>query len=258
MTTERGFEQHLGRIESAAADLVRGFETAGPDARVPTCPEWRARDLVVHQGIIHRWAAAQLRREPDAGDALEEADVLASVADDRLPSWSEAGARDLLDTLATVAPDVEAMVFLNDAPPPRRFWARRQAHETTIHAVDALAASLGRIPTAEETGIGSDTALDGVDEILRGFFTRGPSKLYDGQPVSILVTPSDSARRWTFRAGADGAVTTYENDPAPDVTFTGTAAQLYLGLWNRGEEISATGDPAVLRRWRAVQHVTWG
>ena len=32
--------------------------------------------------------------------------------------------------------DLEAFVFLNDAPAPRQFWARRQCHETTIHAVD--------------------------------------------------------------------------------------------------------------------------
>ena len=53
--------------------------------------------------------------------------------------------------------DVEALVFLNDAPAPREFWARRQCHETTMHAVDALAASLGR-PPRPDGGLGRPRA----------------------------------------------------------------------------------------------------
>lgn len=33
------------------------------------------------------------------------------------------------------------------------FWARRQVHETTIHMVDALAAWLGRLPTAPDADL---------------------------------------------------------------------------------------------------------
>jgi hypothetical protein len=65
------------------------------------------------------------------------------------------------------------MVFLNDAPPPRRFWARRQAHETTIHSVDAIAARSQRWPTASDVAIDPLLAADGIDELLMGFITRG-------------------------------------------------------------------------------------
>ncbi|MGH3447574.1 MAG: maleylpyruvate isomerase family mycothiol-dependent enzyme [Nocardioidaceae bacterium] len=251
-----GFDQHLAVIETAASALVDAVETAGPDAEVVTCPDWQARDLVVHQGIIHRWAAGNLRGDEGA-KALEEHDVLTSVPDDDLADWSRDGARELLSTLASVDPDVDALVFVNNAPRPRDFWARRQAHETTIHSVDALAASLGRVPTSADLSLDTDLAVDGIDELLRGFFTRRRSKLYDGEPVSVRVAPSDSSYRWTLRAGPEGAVTDYEDADA-DVTFTGTAVQLYLGLWNRGDEIAATGDEALLDRWRGVQHVTWG
>lgn len=253
-----GFARHVALVEAAAAALVERCGTAGPDAAVPTCPDWRVRDLMVHQGIVHRWAAGHLRRDEHAGAALAEADILATVGDEELAAWLRTGTRELLDTLATVAPEVPALVFLNDAARPREFWARRQAHETTIHAVDALAAALGRLPTADETGIDTELACDGIDEILRGFFTRGPSRLYAGRPVTVAVAPDDSLQRWTLRAGPDGAVTSHGQGGAADVTFTGTAVQLYLGLWNRGAEITATGDSTLLERWRTVQHVTWG
>ena len=57
----------------------------------------------------------------------------------------------------------------------------------------------------------------------------------------------DEGRMTTVRERADHA----------DATFSGTAAQLYLGLWNRGDEVTATGRPDMLDRWRTVQRVRW-
>jgi hypothetical protein len=47
-------------------------------------------------------------------------------------------------------------------------------------------------------------------------------------------------------------------DGETDATITGTAAQLYLALWNRGDEVAAIGRPDLLDRWRTAQRVTWG
>jgi hypothetical protein len=52
-------------------------------------------------------------------------------------------------------------VFLRHAPPARLFWTRRQAHETTIHAVDAQAAALHRLPRPAEAMINDELAADG-------------------------------------------------------------------------------------------------
>lgn len=184
--------------------------------------------------------------------------MLATVPDHQLIEWSRSGAEELLAALDSVDPNVDAMVFLNNAGTPRDFWARRQAHETTIHAVDGLAATLGRTPTAAETGIDVATAADGIDELLRGFFTRGKSKLYQGQPVTIHVSPNDADDGWALQAGPDGVVVNQHDDSVADVTFGGTSAQLYLTLWNRGDEITVDGKSAILDHWRAVRHVTWG
>ena len=69
------------------------------------------------------------------------------------------------------------MTFLKDAPPARAFWARRQCHETTVHALDALSALEARPLTADDVWLTDALAADGVDELLVGFWqrrTKGP------------------------------------------------------------------------------------
>ena len=56
-------------IGNATAVLRNNAAAAGLDAPVPTCPGWTVRDLVTHQGLIHRWATANVRgvtARPDA------------------------------------------------------------------------------------------------------------------------------------------------------------------------------------------------
>jgi uncharacterized protein (TIGR03083 family) len=249
------FELCLDRIRSSAGGLAEYAATAGLDAAVVTCPEWSVADLVAHQGMVHRWAAARLRLDDTPVPSHPE--FLTSVPADRLLAWFADGVRQLTETLATVDPDVPALVFLKDAPPPAHFWARRQAHETTMHSVDALSAVLGRPPSAAEAGVGTDLALDGIDELLTGFVPRGRSELAGLAPLTLAVTPGDAQRAWTVRVEGERLTTSRERRPDADATFAGTAAQLYLGLWNRGAEITATGRPGVLEAWRRGQRVRW-
>ena len=150
------------------------------------------------------------------------------------------------------------MTFLNDAGRPREFWARRQAHETTIHMVDALAAKLGRPPTADEATIEPALAVDGIDELVRGFFTRGRSKLYDGTEYTVAVAPRGVGRRWVLRVAERLTVDPgVDPDDETDATLSGTAVELYLALWNRGDHVEVAGREDLLDRWRATQRVTW-
>jgi uncharacterized protein (TIGR03083 family) len=250
MPTRLGLAQHLDATCRAALRLAGLAEESGLDAEVPTCPSWDVRSLVAHQAMVHRWATAQVTGgDPDAvanqTTMRERSDLLDHFRE---------GAEGIVAALATAPEDLSAMTFLNDAPAPREFWARRQAHETTIHMVDALAARLARIPEASETGIDADLAADGLDELLRGFFTRGRSKLFDGVPRVIAVVPADVPEPFVLRvADPPGSA-----DPADaDLTLSGSSVQLYLGLWNRGAEIQADGDRGLLDRWREVQRVRW-
>jgi len=249
------FDRCLEVVERAGSDLADRADTAGPEVPVVSCPTWSVADLVAHQGMVHRWAAANLRL--DETPVPSTTDILGAVPAEELTDWFREGLGQLLAMLGTVDPEVPAAVFLRDAPAPRHFWARRQAHETTIHSVDALAGVLGRLPTAEEADVALDVALDGIDELLTGFYPRGRSKLAGDEPLTIGVLPVDADRAWTMQV-ADGRLTT-ERRRRPDAgtALTGTAAQLYLGLWNRGAEITEQGVPGVLDRWREVQRVRW-
>jgi uncharacterized protein (TIGR03083 family) len=190
-------------------------------------------------------------------DALPNQTTIRSTVAD-LPAYFAEGLALVVDALRAAPDDLQAMTFLKDPPAPRQFWARRQAHETTIHAVDALAAELGRVPTTAETAIAGDLAADGIDELLRGFFTRGRSKLYDGTDVDVLVAPTDSERRWLLHVSEKMTVAPGDATTAlAAATLSGTCAGLYLALWNRGDDLLVEGDATVLDRWRANHRVGW-
>lgn len=252
------FEDHLTALRRAAERLAASAHAAGLEAEVPTCPGWTVRDLLAHQGMVHRWAMAHLAGDRD-GQRETDAVEAAGHAEADPVAWLREGADALLAALATALPDLQALVFLEDAPPAREFWARRQCHETTVHSVDALAAELGRFPTAAEVGVPAPLAADGLDELVTGFLPRRRSPLRSPEPRSITIAPIDADAAWLLEVGQDPPMTTRHTAdtlPEADVTFRGTAAQLYLGLWNRGEEVD-TDDPDTLALWRGTARITW-
>ncbi|MFG2830334.1 maleylpyruvate isomerase family mycothiol-dependent enzyme [Streptomyces sp. NPDC048434] len=244
-------------VESLRLDgslLADAAEEAGPDARIPACPEWRMRDLVTHTGRIHRWATEfvtqglqQPNRPPEAPD----------LADDELVSWLREGHHHLVLALHSAPQDLSAWTFL-PAPSPLAFWARRQAHETSVHRVDAqqaLGASLTPLPSA--------FAADGIDELLTGFHARDRSKVRTDVPRTLRLRATNArGADWTVHlsdapphtvrtspeAGGEGPDT---GKPA-DCTIEGPAEELYLALWNRlpWDAMTITGDETLAGLWR--------
>jgi uncharacterized protein (TIGR03083 family) len=244
-------EQHLAAIPTAVDALARHAAAAGLDAPVPTTPDWDVRRLVAHQGLVHRWACATVLGEEIDQDAVERAGL---EADDPV-AWLRDGATRLVEALQQAPDDLSTFVFLADAPPARRFWARRQCHETTIHAVDALAADLGRYPRAADTWIERDVALDGIDELLTGFLPRPRSRLRTEEPTTVAVLPEDADQRWLVTVTERPPVTVRgSGDATADVVLRGSAVALYLTLWNRSDEVSAEGIDDL---WAAGARVTW-
>jgi uncharacterized protein (TIGR03083 family) len=254
MPTQLSLDEHLTAVRGAGETLRAAAARAGLATTVPTCPAWSVADLVTHQGMVHRWAAANLRGDKDHETAASVAE--AAAAPDLL-AWFSAGLDTVIDTIAATADDVQALVFLRDAPPPRRFWARRQAHENTIHAVDAVSASLGRWPTAAEVSIEAALAVDGIDELLMGFITRGNGKLHTETPTTLLVRADDTGHAWTVELSDGPIITTVGQGKEPDAVFEGSAAQLYLSLWNRSDDFRATGPSELVDQWRAGIRVRW-
>jgi len=254
MSTRLSIDEHLTALRGAGETLRAAAAGAGLAAKVPTCPAWSVTDLVTHQGMVHRWAAANLRGDKD--HATDDSEAAAAAAPDLL-AWFSEGLDALIDTITATADDVQALVFLKDAPPPRRFWARRQAHETTMHAVDAASARLGRWPTAAEVTIETSVAVDGIDELLMGFITRGKGKLHTEQPTTLLVRAEDTGDEWTVQLSDGPMVTAPGATGDADAVFSGTAAQLYLGLWNRSDDFTTTGRADLVDQWRRSIRVRW-
>ena len=255
MPTHLTITRHLGGLHEAVTAFVAYAGRAGLDAPVPTCPDWSVLDLVAHQGMVHRWAAALVRGERPDDRAVEGYEESGRAAGDPL-AWLTAGAAELASAIADAPDDLETLIFLNDAPPARGFWARRQCHETTMHAVDALAASLGRAPRPGEVWIDPELAGDGIDELLGGFLTRPRSRLRCDENALLVVRPDDLDDWWEVDLGPRPAVVTRRlagpaADRPPDEAdweLTGGAVELYLRLWNRL-------DPP--EEWRRLTAVTW-
>lgn len=255
-----GLPAHLEGLRDALLAFVRYADRAGLEAAVPTTPDWTVRRLVAHQGMVHRWAAATVRGESVDPDAIERE---GRRAPDPL-EWLRDGAIAVVKAIHEAPDDLDALVFLKDAPPAREFWGRRQCHETTIHAVDALSAALGRYPKAEDTWISPVLAVDGIDELLTGFITRPKSRLRSEEPMTIAVRPTDSDRSWLVRVSEEPAVSIRASSLGPtrpagdagdaDVVLTGPAVALYLTLWNRSDEVTPEGDWGL---WTDNARITW-
>ena len=94
------------------------------------------------------------------------------------------------------------MTFLKQAPPARAFWARRQCHETTVHALDALSALEASAPRAPTTsGSPTRSRVDGVDELLVGFWQRRTKGPRSETPYTATV----SVDRWRRRGRSRSA-----------------------------------------------------
>lgn len=261
------FDDYGAGIGAAATVLRANATSSGLDAPVPTCPGWTVTDLVAHQGMVHRWCTDTLR-----GQRRDPAEHLAEgLASADLLQWFDDGATALLDVLSKTPEDWDGFFFLHTAADPRNGWARRQCHETTIHAVDAMSARLGRAPRADELWFSAELATDGVDELVCGFGASGRSPLRSPEPLALEMTATDTGATWTLRVDKDEPPrVSHEAMPEPDVRWSASARDLYLTVWNRtgaggpgqpedrirSEVVTAAGAGA-RALWTELMRVEW-
>jgi len=246
---------HTKFLNDEGALLLEAADKAGLEAAVPSCPDWKVRDLLQHVGQVHRWALSYVTTgrttPPDEHD-----EPASPPPDDELVAWLRNGHAELVTSLLDASDDLACWAFL-PAPSPRTFWARRQAHETAVHRADAQLAA-GMAPAYDGT-----FAADGIDELLFGFFARPRGRLVADPPVRLGLRATDTRDGWTMTIGPDGRTATRDADladlAAVDCVVSGTAPELYLLLWNRGDaqQLSIDGDSAVLELWRDKAKISW-
>lgn len=240
---------HVKAIQEHGVGLADAAERAGLDAAVPTCPDWQVRDLVRHQGQVHRWAAAYVSSgRTDGGQALEE-----PPGDAALIGWFRDGHARLVDALNGAPADLECWSFL-PAPSPLAFWARRQAHETTIHRADAESA------TGTQLEVDPMLAVDGIDELLLGFYSRKRGRLVADPAVALGICTTDAHPddAWTIVIGPEGREVS-RGKAEGECMISGTASDVYQFVWNRRDRsaVQIEGNHDVLDLWQELARITW-
>jgi uncharacterized protein (TIGR03083 family) len=203
-------------------------------------------------GRVHHWAAANVERARPEPLTDEEAQAAwgAMPADAEVVAWYRTARQRLMTALAAAPPDLSAWTFLPNSPPPRAFWARRQAHELTVHRADAEAV------TGPPTPVTVAFAVDGIDELLFGFYSRPRSRLRSPTPRTFSVR-TDSAD-WLVHIGLEGAWAERSAEPG-ECTVRGSEGDVYFALWNRRplHDLYADGDRALIDLWQGNATVRW-
>lgn len=210
-----------------------------PHHPVLSCPGWSVHDLTAHIGGIHRWAAGMI-----SGSELGPISTAPDGVD--VADWADESRGVLLEAMARVDGDTEVATFLG--PRPARWWWRRQANETAVHAWDAT------VDSGTAWAIPTGVAADALDEILTVFLSRrwghkAPS-WGDGRTVHLHRT--DGEGEWTVTIGASPIVE--RGHAKGDLAVRGAAGDLLLWTVGRpveGRPLEVFGDATLADAWRA-------
>jgi uncharacterized protein (TIGR03083 family) len=250
---------HIGALRTEGERMAVAAAVASPDDAVPSCPDWVVRDLVLHMGGVHRWATSYVAEARTEQQDVDLIDIVGAWPDDKdLGSWLRAGCAALADALDAAPADLDCWTFLR-APSPRAMWARRQAHETAIHRVDA---ELATRDDQSLTAFDAYFAADGVDELLTCFLPRPRSRLRSDPPTTLRVSCTDPDTSWLLHIGPDGVTTTPREKAKADdgaCEIRAKAADLYLILWSRlsPDVLEVSGDERVLRLFLEKVNIRW-
>ncbi|NUS00652.1 MAG: maleylpyruvate isomerase family mycothiol-dependent enzyme [Kribbellaceae bacterium] len=248
----RAIVEHTRRLAESAA-------VAGPDAVVPTAPEWTIIDLVEHVGQTQNWVAEIIeRRITDPTQLPTEMAVLPTD-----PREWQAWLSDAAQRVASACSDdaLDAPVFnpAGDERPGTRFWMSSMLNEAVVHGFDA----------ANAADRPADVDADIAAALISNHFAMLTSPTWEmrrpesahairgtGQTLQWLATDTtDDAGAWFIEQRPDGA----RWQPAAkqaDVTVTGPAQSLLLTLTRRlpltdhkATDINVDGDTDLAQHW---------
>jgi len=229
------FDAH---IEEESARFRAALVLAHPDTPVPTCPDWRAADLLWHLTEVQHFWGSIVSGRASSPDGVVQPERPGSETE-LLARFDEAHAL-LMDSLHTAADELAVWTWAEHARHVG-FVRRRQAHEALIHRLDAEAT------IDDPTAVDPAFAADGVSESLT-FMLGGvpPWGEPSGVGASGRIHADDTGDEWfirlrTWSGTSPTTGTDYDGEPTlevlelGDVDFevTGRAADLDAWLWNR-------------------------
>ena len=234
------FDAYLDEIRGQAAALRAAATEAGPNADVPTAPGWNVHRLVRHIARVHNWVVLSLDADPEGERPVAERPP--EDWDGVLAFWDEQLAA-MLDRFRRRGPDAPARTLHGAGT--TAFWARRQAHETAIHRLDAEHAAHGDV--VDHLVFDPEFAADGIDEVLNLIIDR-PARASG----TVLYHAADAGRAWlvTATAGEPPHCTELAGDVDTgldtDGSVVGTADAVYRAVWKRPSHAVIGGDRALV------------
>jgi uncharacterized protein (TIGR03083 family) len=235
----------LWEVTTAFADAITGLV---PQAAVPTCPEWRVRDLVGHIGQAYRWSAGLVRSRaavppPDPRDSQP-----GRPAD--WPGWLRDGADDFASAITETGPDTAVWTFIGDRP--ARFWLRRMVADTVVHVADA-AFCAGR-PFTIPPDLAAEAISEGLELISAAEAAGLKPALGElrGQGETLAFRPTDVEPGWLVTRSPAGVAWERGTGDA-GVVVAAPVADLLLVFSRRttpdSTRLAITGDRALLVHW---------
>ena len=232
---------YLTAVRRESARFLDCLTGADPEARVPSCPDWDAADLLWHLTEVQLFwtivvrdrlrspAAAELAKPPRPVSYAELLEAFPDATEQLVQALTEAGDDEEVWTWA----DEQTVGFVR----------RRQANEAFIHRLDA------ELVVGSVTPLDADLAEDGVDEALTVMYGGHPEwATFHRSPGFGRVVSSDTGHHWDLTLGrlrgtSPNTGKTYD-DPTisvgphdlhgtPSFTVTATAADLDAWLWKR-------------------------
>jgi uncharacterized protein (TIGR03083 family) len=253
----RQLQNHDLTVERLAAGLreetaafARAVAGLDPDATVPTCPEWRVRDLVGHIGQSHRWSA-ELVRTRSAAPVPEPRDADPG-APQEWSGWLRDGADALVAAVVDGGPATPVWTFVGERP--AAFWLRRMLADTAVHHADA--AVTAQVDHAIAPDLAADTISEGLELIAASVAADLKPALAElrGAGETLQLRPEDLDPGWLITR-TPGGVTWERRTSDADAVVSGAARDLLLVFSRRttpeDDRLTITGDRALVHHWWA-------
>ena len=245
----RATVEHTRRLaESAAA--------AGPDAAVPTAPQWTIANLVEHVGQTQNWVAEIIERRVTDPTQLPREMAALPADPGEWPAWLSESAQRVASACSDDALDAPVFNPAADERSGTRFWLSSMLNEAVVHGFDAANAA-GR-PPAIDADVAAALISNHLAMLTAPTWEMQRSESAhairgSGQTLQWLAT--DTAAAWFVERRPDGA-TWQPGTQQADVTVTGPAGSLLLALTRRlpltGRDatgISVEGDTDLAQHW---------
>ena len=260
--TRLSYDDYLRHIAADSARFRAVLADCDPSARVPSCPDWDAADLLWHLGEVQHFWAAMLAGRPQGPAGYAEPERPETYTE--LLDYFDAGSAALLEILPATDPAEETWTWSQDHT--AGFIYRRQAHEALIHRLDA------ELTGGVVTPLDPVLAADGVHEVLDVMFGgQPPWGTFTAQDRFVRVDATDTDDQVWVQLGRftgtdpDGGTehdlddihVVADPEVEPDTVVQGAAEDLDAWLWHRGDDtgVTVTGDREVFDHFRTcVNH----